>query len=258
MVERLDRYWRVCATGLCFSTFGLGGLLMRVLAFPLLQLLVRHEGRRTLVAKSVIHHAFRLFVALMVFVGVLSYETRGLEKLRRRGLLVLANHPSLIDVVFLIAFVERADCIVKGALARNPFTRGPVRAAGFVCNDGGPGLVADCVASVKAGNNLLIFPEGTRTPLHGRPLLQRGAANVAVRGRLDITPVRIRCTPPVLTKGAKWYRVPERRAHFVIDVGDDIPIREFIGNEPREALAARHLTDYLNDYLFQEIQRAES
>lgn len=33
MVERLDRAWRVCATGFCFSSFGVGGLLLRVLVF---------------------------------------------------------------------------------------------------------------------------------------------------------------------------------------------------------------------------------
>lgn len=258
MVERIDQYWRVCATGFCFSTFGLGGLLMRVVIFPMLSLVVWHEQRRADLAKWVIHQSFRMFVGLMALVGVISYEVRGIEKLRRRGLLILANHPSLIDVVFLISFVRHADCIVKGALARNPFTRGPIRAAGFVCNDSGAGLVEDCIASVRGGNNLVIFPEGTRTPLSGEARLQRGAANIAVRGGIDITPVRIRCAPPMLTKGVAWYRVPERRAHFIIEVCDDIPVRDFTDGCAGEALAARRLTDFLTEYFSLETRRAES
>lgn len=47
--------------------------------------------------------------------------------LERQGLLILANHPTLIDTVFLMAFVKHADCIVNNNLWRNPFTGGPVR-----------------------------------------------------------------------------------------------------------------------------------
>lgn len=248
MAERLGLYWRVLATGLCFASFGLGGLLLRLLVFPLLRLLVRQRRRQALLARRVIRHAFRAFVGLMRGLGVLSYEVHGLERLQRRGLLVLANHPSLIDVVFLMALIDRADCIVKGALARNPFTRGPVLAAGFVLNHSGAGLVDDCIASLREGNNLIIFPEGTRTPRSGELQLQRGAANVAVRGGIDITPVRISVAPPTLTKGEKWYQVPRRRPHFVFRVEEDIAVRRFAGPEAGEALAARRLTAHLTDY----------
>ncbi len=256
MLERLDRGWRVLATALCFTSFGLGGLLLRVVGFPALRLLVWRRQARARVAKWMLHHLLRAFVALMRVTGVLSLQVRGLEKLQRRGLLIVANHPSLVDVVFLMSFVQRADCIVKSALLRNPFTRGPVTAAGFIANDSGAGLVEDCVASLRSGNNLIIFPEGTRTPLSGALPLQRGAANVAVRGEVDITPVRIRCQPPMLAKGVPWYRVPLQRGHFVIEVCDDIPVRPFLANGRGAALATRQLTDHLTDYFSLEIHRA--
>jgi 1-acyl-sn-glycerol-3-phosphate acyltransferase len=86
----------------------------------------------------------------------------------------------------------------------------------------------------------------------GQPLrLQRGAANIAVRGRLDITPVRITCTPATLTKGQKWYRVPSRRFHVQLQIGEDIPIAPFLAEDdsPRgDALAARRVTDHLTRY----------
>ncbi len=245
-----NRWWRVAATGFSFAVFGLGGLVVGGLVAPLLSLVVRDRRRRSALTRGVIHHLFRAFVAMMGALGLFSVEVRGRERLERRGLLILASHPSLIDVVFLMALVRHADCIVKGALLRNPFTRGPVRAAGFVCNDSGPGLIDDCVDSVRAGNNLIVFPEGTRTP-PGSPLgrLQRGAANLAVRGALQITPVRIRCTQPVLTKDSKWWRVPPRAGHFTIDVGEDIPIASHLAHDGAQALAARRLTDELARHL---------
>ncbi len=256
MRESLDRLWRTGATAWCFACFGLGGLLLRLVVFPLLGMVVRRAPRRAAAARAMVHHSFRGFISMMRALGVITYELHGTDKLRRHGLLILANHPSLIDVVFLMALIKRADCIVKATLVRNPFTRGPVRAAGLVCNDAGPGLVDDCVASLRAGNNLIVFPEGTRTPLGGFVPLQRGAANVAVRAAVDVTPVRIRVTPPTLAKGQKWWRVPVRRPHFAIEVGDDIDVRRFTDNCRSEALAARRLTDHLADYFFPETAHA--
>jgi 1-acyl-sn-glycerol-3-phosphate acyltransferase len=248
MVERLSVCWRVLATGFCFTCFGVGGLALGLFVFPLLALLVRDKPRRAMVAKRVIHHSFRAFVGLMRHTGVLSYQISGLRRLRPGGQLILANHPTLIDVVFLMAFIQRADCIVKGELARNPFTSGPVRAAGFVFNDSGTGLVEDCVRSVRNGNNLIIFPEGTRTATAGAMRLRRGAARVALLGEVDIVPVRIRCSPGTLSKGEKWYRVPHRRAHFEIEVCDPIPVARFMTVDDSQALAARRLTAHLTEY----------
>lgn len=249
----LNRAWRIVGTGLAFAGFGLGGLVLGLVVFPLFVLVVRHRARRSFIARLVIHHVFRFFVALICGLGLCSLEVRGRDRLRRRGLLILASHPSLIDVVFLMALVRDADCIIKAALLRNPFTRGPVRAAGFVCNDSGPGLVDDCVASVRSGNNLIVFPEGTRTPA-GAALgrLQRGAANLAVRGALDITPVRITCTQQMLGKNDKWWRVPRRAGHFLIDVGDDIAVDCHLAEAGAQALAARRLNDELARHLAAE------
>ena len=245
---RLSLYWRVFATGLSFAVFGIGGLAMRIVVFPLLNLMVRQPERRVAAARAVIRRAFRAYVDLMRVLGVLRYEIRGLDKLERSGLLVLANHPTLIDTVFLMAFVKNADCIVKGALWNNPFTRGPVRAAGYINNEGGAELVDDCIASLERGNNLIVFPEGTRTGADGVISMKRGAANIAVRGARAMTPVLIRCDPLTLGKGEKWWRVPPRRVLIRIDVQDDLAIEGFMEGGASEVMAARQLTDFLQNY----------
>lgn len=260
MRERLNHAWRVFGTGLSFLAFGVGGLFLRLFVIPPVQWMMRDPARRKRCMRRLVQHSFAAHVELMRRLGVLTYEIRGGERLRRNGLLILANHPTLIDVVFLVSLLPNADCVVKSAVARNPFMRGPVRAAGYVSNEDGAGLVDDCIAAVRAGGNLVIFPEGTRTT-PGQPLrLQRGAANIAVRGRLDITPVRLTCSPLTLGKGEKWYRVPSRRFHMVVDVQEDLPIAQFLNDiDPvtgGEAVAARRLTDYLAHYFAGEQARA--
>jgi 1-acyl-sn-glycerol-3-phosphate acyltransferase len=249
MLRSVIRFWRVFGTGLGFLAIGVGG----VLVFPLINVFVPRRQRRTDLARDLIGFTFRCIVRSMRAMGVFEYEITGLERLQRRGLLILANHPTLIDIVFLMAFVKRADCIVKGALWRNPFTHCTVRAAAYIRNDGnGARLVEQCVAAIRGGNNVIIFPEGTRTPCDGSIALKRGAANVAVRALRSVTPVLIRCKPLMLAKGAKWWRLPSKPSFFNIAVNEDIDVLPFVVDAGSEVLAARRLTEYLRTYFAQE------
>jgi 1-acyl-sn-glycerol-3-phosphate acyltransferase len=258
MLDRLERAWRVLATGAGFLLFGAGSLLLGLVVFPLLRLMVRPRELRVRWARAILHYLFRFFVGMMRLTRVLSVEVRGAERLQGRGRLILANHPTLIDVVLLMSLIEQGDCIVKAALGRNPITRGPVRAAGFVFNDGGEALLEDCMRSLRTGSNLIIFPEGTRST-RGEPLrLQRGAARVAVHGALDITPVRIHCEPATLAKGEKWWQVPARRAHIRIEVDEPIAVSPFIAGSANLALAARHLNRHLTDHFAREHELASA
>lgn len=248
----VDRGWRIVATGLSFTLFGLGGLLLWAVVFPWVRWRFRHEPeRRRAAARRIIQRSFAGFIEWMRMLGVMTYTFEGAEKLQRPGLLVLANHPTLIDVVFLISRLPNADCVVRSGLFANPFTRGPVRATDYISNGGGPELVDDCIRSVRGGSALVIFPEGTRTRPDRRPELQRGAANIAVRGGIDITPVSIHCDPPTLGKGLPWYRVPTRRFHVTIRVHDDIPITSLLALGRGEAAQARIVTDGLRRLFFE-------
>ncbi|MCO7231344.1 lysophospholipid acyltransferase family protein [Cobetia sp. Dlab-2-AX] len=218
----LGRLWRGIATALSFLIFGLGGLLLGG-TWPLLAWVVHRPDKRQRLARRIIHHAMRGFVGLMRTLGVLDYRLHDCERLQRPGLLVLANHPTLIDVVFLLALIPHADCVVKGRLARNLFTRGPIRAAGYITNNEPQDVLDAARASLAKGNALILFPEGTRS-VPGRALkFRRGAANIALRTPSDITPVLIDCQPSTLTKGEPWYHIPARRVMLNIKVLPDMP-----------------------------------
>ncbi len=257
MFERLDRLWRIFATGLCFVVFGVAGLVMGVIGYPAITLVFRQPERRTRAARNMVRRFFGFFIELMRVTGCLDYELHDIERLQRPGLLILANHPSLIDVIFIVSLVPEAVCVVKQALYKNPFTRGPVTTAGYITNDGGLALVEDCKAHLAQHDTLVIFPEGTRTPASGEVNLQRGAANIAIRCRKAITPVSISSSPRGLTKYLKWYQVPVRRMHFVIRAHEDLQVEPFLDEGASEPLAVRRLNTHLKRF-FEESGRATS
>lgn len=244
-MNALDRGWRLIATGLSFSLFGLGGLTLAATVFPLFNLLIRDRDRRAAMAQQTVHAAWRVFVRFMALTGVLTYVCHGRELLRGdRGVLVIANHPSLLDIVFIMSFMERTQCVVKAGVWRNPFMRGAVTAANYIPNTGDPEkLLEDCEAALRAGNNLVIFPEGSRTPPGRKRKYQRGFAYVALRAHAPIRLVTITCTPPTLLKDEPWYTIPSRRPHWVIRVHERIEPSDLLLADQRAepAIAARRL-----------------
>lgn len=250
-------YWRILATGISFLSFGVGGLLIRLIIFPFLRILPGNKSQHITRCRWVIHKVFAYFVALMKGLGVLTYEIHGHEKLNARGQLVIANHPSLIDVVLLISVIKNTNCIVKDSLFKNPTTRGPVTGAGYISNGNPEQLISDCVTSLKNSDSLVVFPEGTRGKV-GQPLkFKRGAALIAMHSNARVTPVTITCNPPTLAKGSKWYEVPFKRVHFVLRVGEDLQFDTSDTNIPHTT-HARRLTQFWQAYFSKEINHDQS
>jgi 1-acyl-sn-glycerol-3-phosphate acyltransferase len=220
-------YWRLFMQIVCFLLFGLGALVLRALVLPVIALTSRNRATRRVRARRMVSAAMRAFVALMSGSRGLSYEFIGAERLGRPGQLIVANHPSLLDVVFLLAFSPGAGCVVKHAMLRNLFTRGAVRLAGYISNDPTHEMIEGASAALAEGQPLIMFPEGTRTT-PGQPFMfHRGAANVAVRAASVLTPVFIRCEPPALTKSDSWVRVTPSRLRYTFRVGPDIDLGEY-------------------------------
>ena len=246
--------WRLVATGACFAIFSLGGALLWLLVFPALRLFPA-PGRSKRI-RWVIHRSFGAFLQLMQFVGIMRMEVEGGERLRDcGGALVLANHPTLIDVVALISLMPAASCVVKRALWDDPFLGGVVRSADYLANSDADGLIDDCARDLEAGRPLIVFPEGTRTWPGEALRFQRGAAYMALRSGAPILPVLIDCQPATLTRREKWYQIPPRP--FLLRLKVLAPFLPECQAPPGEAptMTARRLNRALQEFFVLELAK---
>ncbi len=251
LANHINHIWRWFGTAFSFFVFGLGGILLPLFAVPVLYLIPGSKRQRERRAQGIIHYSFRFYIGMMKCLGVLSYELEDVDKLRQAKL-ILANHPSLIDVIFLIALVPNANCVVKGGLVRNPFTRGPIKTAGYIINENSEAVILAAAEAFAKDDALIIFPEGTRTTPQQSLSLKRGAANVAIRTAANITPVLIECVPTTLSKENRWYDVPSQKVHFRIKVCAEIPVEPYLA-ESAPSVAARKLTADLTEYFNKEL-----
>lgn len=249
LISLLDRMWRLAATGVAFAMIFGGGALGAVTILPLIAAcrLSGRGGHRE--AQYAIHGYFRFYIWLLQRLGLIGLDVQGRRDLAEiRGALVVANHPTLLDVVLLMALMPRAQCIVKYELWNNRYLGGIMRVAGYIPNNLEPAaLLEACRRSIDLGDNLIIFPEGTRTKPGEFPHFQRGFANIALMTAAPIKLVTITCSPLTLTKGEPWWRIPPRRPTFTVRVGDTLNTKELLQRQER-SLAARALVRHLETY----------
>jgi 1-acyl-sn-glycerol-3-phosphate acyltransferase len=241
-------------TGLSFSVFGIAGLLLAVVVFPVMRLVVRDPGERELRSQNLVHWTFRLFVGLMQALGVVVVDVLHEERLAQPGQLVVANHPTLIDIVVLVSLLPQADCVVKKEAWSNPFMRSVITATGYLPNDHGDALVETCAERLRAGRTLVLFPEGTRSPEGGLGPFRRGFAHVALASQRPLRTVVIRADPPALMRGQPWYDVPERRLRLSVDCGAVLDPAPLVADAPTRGAAVRKVSSALRDFYAKTLQ----
>ncbi|HVS51603.1 MAG TPA: lysophospholipid acyltransferase family protein [Opitutaceae bacterium] len=208
-----------------FFLFGLFGLVLNVVCLAASGLPA--TPRVEWFFQRLIHRHFAWWIAWLDFAGLVRFEFDDFSALpRRRGLVLVANHPGLMDVTYLLARCREAVCVFKPAIRRNPILGAAARRAGYLANDGGHDMLRAAAGKVAAGHTLIVFPEGTRSPPGGMHPLKSGFALVARRARAPIQLVRITCDSPLLAKGRAWWRVPPLPAHVAVTLGPCLPAPE--------------------------------
>jgi 1-acyl-sn-glycerol-3-phosphate acyltransferase len=198
---------------------GAVSLAWNLAAFVLYPLLPRERGLR--LGRAVISHSYRACWALGELLGLMKLDASALDTLAGEpGLIVVANHPSMLDALILVSRLPRSACIMKAELIRNPFLGAGAKLARYIRNDSPRGLIRLAVADLQRGGQLVVFPEGTRTTLPpvNRPF-RPGVPLIAKLAKAPIQAVFIETDSPYLTKGWPIWRLPPMPIAYTVRLG---------------------------------------
>ncbi len=130
----------------------------------------------------------------------------GVRKIR--SAVIVCNHVSYLDSILLISLFRRHTTIAKDRLFRIPVLGRLLVLSGYIPSSGG-GRFADLLlnsldtiaATLEAGGNIIVFPEGTRSRDGRMGALQKGAFKIARYCKAPIKVLRISNTDRLFMPG---------------------------------------------------------
>jgi 1-acyl-sn-glycerol-3-phosphate acyltransferase len=218
------RWVRVCLAAAAYIGFWLGGAIVSVFFLPVARWRHRHATpvEQAAACQRWVQRAFTVLVDYLRISGLVHFIPRSVDAaIPEGGFVLIANHPTLVDVAALTSVFGRLTCIAKTSFFHAPFVGRILRWCGYL--DGGVGdpfsgiiVVKQGVERLAQGMPVLIFPEGTRSPEYELYPFKRGAFEIACRAKVPVFPVLIRCEPLALSKCKRWYQIPSRTAYLTL------------------------------------------
>jgi len=172
--------------------FGLGAMFLAIFVFPFIHLFSKNKGENFGIdARAYVSRTFRRFLGTLAVIdaSLLKIDSRKDFK-NIKGKIVIANHPSLLDFVYLMSLMPNSTCIVRGGLIKTPLG-GVIRQAYITNTTEFDDVLVECKKLTDQGCNVIIFPEGTRSPRHGQNSYKKGAARIALYCGCDVQPLFI-------------------------------------------------------------------
>jgi 1-acyl-sn-glycerol-3-phosphate acyltransferase len=150
----------------------------------------------------------------------IRYEVSGREHLPASGsVLIASRHESAFDTIVWLILIPDCCYVLKRELLSIPIFGALVRASGMIAIDRSAGatairtLLRTGAKAAASGRQIVIFPEGTRSP-HGQPQpIQPGVVALATTARLPTLPVS---TDSGLRWGRRAFRKQAGTIHIVI------------------------------------------
>jgi 1-acyl-sn-glycerol-3-phosphate acyltransferase len=214
------RAFRTLMVGLHFAWFWSGCVVVGWLWLPIIGLWPGSREVKMRRAQRVMQSGFRLFHASMRVMRLYRCTTTA-GAARPPGVradtpaVLVANHPTLCDTTSIVSLFPGVVTVAKVGYSSNPLVGRPLRTCGFV--PVGTHMIQECEDRLRMGFDLLVFPEGTRSPVGGLQPFHRGAFEIAVRAKVPIVLLKVTCVPSALSKRLPIWKHPDRTAVLTIE-----------------------------------------
>jgi 1-acyl-sn-glycerol-3-phosphate acyltransferase len=247
----MSRAWRAFTVSFAYVLFALGCAALAC-TVPWIKLTRKTEAERVEALRRYARTLAQKWQGYCRRVNAIDVRVDNLrtQPLAASGLYV-ANHPSLVDAIWIIAALPNICCVLKGDLERFWLFRLLATHLDYVSNRDPEQLLAEGTRRLQAGETLLVFPEATRT-VHGTlPEFRLGAAEMAIRSQVPVHPIVIHKGDRHLSKGVPWHAFPQECMRWNIVFYDRHPAPATLN--PR--LARRQLTAELEAFFNRELCR---
>jgi 1-acyl-sn-glycerol-3-phosphate acyltransferase len=168
-----------------------------------------------------------------------------------KNYVMVSNHQSGVDILVLFKLHCHFKWVAKKGLFRIPFIGWNMGLNGYISIERSKGrsklqMMDKAADSIHAGNSVMLFPEGTRSPDGNLQTYKTGAFRLAFDTQTDILPVVIKNTSHAIKKGGLLIH---KNDHIRLVVLDPIPFESF------RHLDTKELTHQVHRKTLEELKR---
>lgn len=238
--------------------FGAGSVFLAIFVFPWIRVFEHDKHKFQIKARAFVSASFRFFINFMRITGAVRLKVSDREAFKNiHGKVIVANHPSMLDFVFIMSLVPNANCIVRGGLAKTVLA-GVIRQCYIVNTLDFDELCGLCKQTLDEGNNVIIFPEGTRSPRHGKNPYKKGAARIAYYSKAGVQPVLVGGNDKYgLGKHDPFWSYNHTETYvYDFSMLPEIKIDEYAALS--ETIAAKRLTDRMEVEIYSAVRQNDT
>lgn len=163
-------------------------------------------------------------------------KVEGREKIVSKSYVMVSNHQSQLDILLVYNLFKPFKWVSKTAVFRIPFIGWNMRLNQYISLRRGSlssikKMLKDCEKSIRKGNSVFIFPEGTRSETGKMRKFRTGAFYLAKKMKTSILPVAITGTRNALPKGTFKYIGVQ---NIKLKVLDEIHYEQFCEMSPEK------------------------
>jgi len=192
------------------------------------------------------HKVSSLWGRWLCILNGIQVDVEGLEYIRQdQAQILVANHQGYFDIFALSGFLPlQIRWVAKSSLFKIPFVGWSIAASGYIPVDRSnrkksyQAFLAT-IEKLKAGNSIVIFPEGTRSEDGKIGPFKKGGLLLSVRSGAPLVPVTLLGTGSIIKKGSGIIR--PGRIQIIISP----PISSQAVKDEREENVLRNLRDII-------------
>ncbi len=194
-------------------------LIWNFVALVLHPFMGEESGRR--VGRAGIAYGYRGYWTVVDALGAMRLDLKALDQLAAEpgGLVIVGNHPMLLDGVLVASRLPRASCIMSSKLMGNVFIGAGARFARYIQVEQPLSMIKEAVQDLKRDAQLIIFPEGTRTVGERVNPFRPGVTLIAKKANVPIQTIFIETRSPFLTKGWPILKPPPLPIEISVRLG---------------------------------------
>ena len=246
----MNKFFRSAIVLFFLVIFGIGSCFLNFILFPIAKFFVKEENR-LMFYSATIRLCWKFFTHLLIFSRLIKLDIKNKNEIEQiQNKIIVATHPSFIDIIILISLIPKTTCIAKESLAKHPIMKNILNTIFITSESNLEEFQKQTKQMLDEGFNVIIFPSGIRHRKNEFPKIKKGAALIAINSKKNIVPLKFYTDADFLFINQPIWSAGENTVTFSIEKCSEIDISTEMQKSTDPIIIKRNITKLIENSLY--------